>query len=51
MNYLDKTINELMGIYNPIFEAREDSCKADYNELFCEWIYDVITDMADDDNG
>lgn len=43
-NYLDMTIIELMGIYNPIFESREDCLIADYNELFCLWLYDVITE-------
>jgi len=43
IDYANKTINELMGIYNPIFEAREDSNKSDYNELFCEWLYELIT--------
>lgn len=47
MDYEKKTINELMGIYNPIFEAREDAMTADYNELFCVWMYDLITDIED----
>jgi len=47
IDYESKTINELMGMYNPIFEAREDAMTADYNELFCVWMYDLITDIED----
>jgi hypothetical protein len=44
IDYENKTISELFGLYNPIFEAREDSCTVDYNEVFCEWLYGVITE-------
>ena len=47
IDYESKTINELMGMYNPIFEAREDCCSVDYNELFCDWLYGLINYIED----
>lgn len=43
MEILDKKISELMAEYNEIFEAREDHGYLDYNELFCEWVYERLT--------
>jgi len=42
IDYENKTVNELMGMYNPIFEDREHCCSVDYNELFCDWLYGLI---------
>lgn len=49
IDYMNKTINELMGIYNPIYEQRDDAGHSDYNELFCDWLYDLITGEFDED--
>jgi hypothetical protein len=49
IDYENKTISELMAIYNPIYEQIEEVKHSDYNELFCEWIYDLIVGECDED--
>jgi len=44
VDYENKTVLELMNIYNEIFESQDhDATRVDYNELFCEWLYSLIT--------
>lgn len=49
IDYLNKTMLELMEIYNPIYEQTEDAGHSDYNELFCDWLYNLIVGECDGD--
>lgn len=49
VDYENKTVLELMSIHDEVFESQgHDATTVDYNELFCEWLYELIMEVKND---